>query len=355
MNWNQNLKPLSEPHSIEANEMQVNKVSILIPVKNTEAYLAQCIQSILDQTFPYWEVLAVDDHSTDSCLHILTSYAQGDARIKVYKNQGNGIIDALRTAFSMATGTLITRMDSDDRMASHKLEVMVHNLENTGPGHLALGKVKYFSAKKLGKGYKSYEKWLNSLTEEADNYTEIYKECVIPSPCWMVYKTDLDLVGAFTPNRYPEDYDLAFRFYQHGIKCIASSEILHHWRDYEQRTSRTHEHYAENSFLHLKLHYFLKLDHHKERPLLLWGAGKKGKRIAKRLISRHISFGWLCNNSNKIGKVIYGKTMQHYKCLENYKDAQIIVTIANKEAQEFIRDYLSDLVKIPSKDYYLFC
>lgn len=335
--------------------MNINKVSILIPFKNTEAFLPQCIKSIMKQTYPHWEVLAIDDHSSDNSAQLIKDYARGEPRIQVQKNKGVGIIEALRTAYSIATGSFITRMDSDDIMAHNKLELMVQNLQKSGRGHIALGKVKYFSENGLGKGYKNYEIWLNGLTEKGFNYSGIYKECVIPSPCWMVHKSDLELVGAFLPNRYPEDYDLAFRFYQHDIKCLPATEILHFWRDYDHRTSRTHEHYAENYFLDLKLSYFLKLDHDENRPLVVWGAGKKGKKIANFLIDQKIEFLWVCNNLSKIGHEIYGKLMQHYKLVASIKNPQYILAVANKEAQEFIREYLSGLGKIPSKDYFFFC
>ena len=52
----------------------------------------------------------------------------------------------------------------------------------------------------------------------------------------------------FYPNDYPEDYDLAFRFYEVGLKPISCNTILHHWRDYATRTSRTHKHYADHTF-----------------------------------------------------------------------------------------------------------
>ena len=94
----------------------------------------------------------------------------------------------------------------------------------------------------------------------------------------MVYKTDFDRCGGFTPNTYPEDYDLAFRFYKQGLKCIPSNEVLHHWRDYAVRTSRVDAHYAENSFLELKVNYFLELSHDKEKTIIIWGAGAKGKK-----------------------------------------------------------------------------
>jgi len=335
--------------------MKKRTISILIPFKNTAEFLPDCIQSIINQTYDNWEILAVNDHSTDNSLDVMHSYAQKETRINVLKNEGKGIIEALRTAYSHAQGTYITRMDSDDIMSPNKLENMVRSLEKLGQGHIALGKVKYFSKEGVGDGYKSYEKWLNNLTEKGLNYSEIYKECVIPSPCWMVHRTDLERAGSFTSNRYPEDYDLAFRFYEQDLKCIPTNELLHYWRDYGHRTSRTSEHYAQNYFLDIKLHYFLKLDRDNESPLVLWGAGNKGKTLAKNLLKKNIAFIWVCNNSNKIGLDIYDKRMNHYLELSKLQKAQVIITVANKEAQEFIKDYLQDQGKNRVQDYFFFC
>lgn len=330
-------------------------VSILIPFKNSSDFLSECLESISNQTYPRWEVLAVNDHSDDSSKTILEKYSLQDSRIKVFENNGSGIIPALRKAYSQSKGELITRMDSDDIMTPNKLEVMVESLLVFGKGNLAVGQVNYFSARGVSDGYDRYEKWLNRLTENGTNYSEIYKECVIPSPCWMTYREDFDACGAFEPNLYPEDYDLTFRFYENGLKCIPCSQELHHWRDYDTRTSRTSEHYAQNYFLDIKLRYFIKLDFDKTRPLAIWGAGNKGKTIAKKLIERHIEFYWLCDNPKKIGKEIYGKEMLHFSKLKELKNPQSIITVANEEAQEVIRDYFSKLGQKKIENYFFFC
>ena len=197
----------------------------------------------------------------------------------LYKNNGNGIIDGLRTAFAVSEGSYITRMDSDDIMANNRNEVLINNLIAHGKNHVAVGMVKYFRADGVSDGYARYERWINKLTVAGTNYSEIYKECVIPSPCWMLHRDDFIACEGFNPSRYPEDYDLTFRFYRANYKCIPCDKILLHWRDYSTRTSRTHEHYAINYFLDIKVHYFLELDHDVNRPLTVWGAGKKEKLL----------------------------------------------------------------------------
>lgn len=333
--------------------MQNPLVSILIPFKNTEAFIGQCVNSILKQTYTNWELLIVDDNSTDTSFNIVNAFA--DDRITLLKNAGNGIIDALRLAFKSSKGELITRMDSDDIMSPNKLQVLVDGLLKHGKQHVALGLVNYFSETGIKDGYKNYEIWLNKLTKTGHNYSEIYKECVIPSPCWMLFRDDLIACNAFNPNTYPEDYDLAFRFYKHGFTCIPCNETIHNWRDYSSRASRTDEHYAENHFIPLKLNYFLELDFNPNKTLVLWGAGNKGKTIAKYLIKNKIKFEWICDNPNKIGHDIYGKIIKPITFLKLVKTTQSIVTVANKTAQIEILDYLKKLEKKNIEDYVFFC
>lgn len=334
--------------------MEKSLISIVMPVKNASHFLKECLDSILEQTYTNWELL-VDDSSTDDSLSILNNYAAKDHRIKVYSNNGVGIIDALHLAYTKSIGELITRMDADDIMSVDKLQVLSENLLKTGKGNIAVGMVKYFSENELGEGFKNYENWMNGLTLIGNNFSEIYKECVIPSPCWMVYREDLEKCDGFSPTRYPEDYDLTFRFYLSGLKPIPCDKVLHHWRDYPTRTSRTDEHYADNTFIAIKTHYFLKreLDHSKN--LVLWGAGKKGKAVAQLLINQNIDFYWICDNPKKIGKQIYNKELLAFNDLDNIVNSQSIVTVANSNAQKEIVQYFEDRNQVSMKDFYFFC
>ncbi|MBT8393996.1 MAG: glycosyltransferase family 2 protein [Flavobacteriaceae bacterium] len=335
--------------------MQKPLISILTPFKNTSTFLTECLDSILNQTYTNWELIIVDDHSADTSFELVNDYAKKDNRIKLYKNPGSGIICALRFAFKQSRGDYITRMDSDDVMVDNKLDVLLKNLLNKGKGHVAIGLVKYFSAEGISDGYSKYELWINNLTIKGNNYSEIYKECVIPSPCWMTQRSDLIKCDAFNPDDYPEDYDLTFRMYKNKIKCIPCDTILHMWRDYSWRTSRTHLHYEQNYFLGIKTKYFIELDYNPKRPLVIWGAGFKGKTIAKYLIESGISFNWICDNPNKIGKKIYNQTLQHFNYLSHLNQPQSIVTVANTEAQKQIRSYLKVQNQTEMTDYFFFC
>lgn len=330
-------------------------VSILMPVYNAGPYLDSCLNSILGQTHRQWELIAVDDHSTDASWDKLCFYQQQDDRIKIFRNPGRGIIDALRLALQKSRGTFITRMDADDVMATDKLAELLIQLQKKGPGYLSTGMVAYFSDRQLGEGYQKYARWLNRLTEKGQHYQHIYRECVIPSPCWMIARKDLVRCGAFDADRYPEDYDLCFRFYQHGIKIAGSQELLHYWRDHGDRASRNQEIYADNFFIELKMYYFLLLDHEPERSLVLWGAGKKGKRMARELQSASIPFTWVCDNPKKWGLDIYDQALYSPKKITALKQPQILIAVASPAGQAEIRGYVHNLGLKEGKDFFFFC
>ncbi len=330
-------------------------ISILLPVFNTAPYLRECLDSILAQTEEDWELLAVDDFSTDKSPQILQEYARQDSRIRFFTNEKKGIVPALRLAFQQSTGQLVTRMDSDDRMLPQKLAFLKKLLVKHSEGHVATGLVKYFSSDGVGEGYRRYAAWLNRLALEGRHFDEIYRECTIPSPCWMAWRSDLERCGAFTEDTVPEDYDLAFRFREAGFKIVTHSEVLHEWRDRPDRTSRTDEQYLDNSYLDLKTDWFLRSDYDTGRPLVLWGAGRKGKRLAGLFGERDVPFRWVCDNAGKWGHRIGGVEMESFEILAEMPDAQIIIAVAAPDGQREILDFFKKNGLVAGRDYFFFC
>jgi GT2 family glycosyltransferase len=239
-------------------------------------------------------------------------------------------------------------MDADDLMAPEKLKALQ---AASRPGHVATAKVSYFREDApLAEGFQRYADWLNSLIDEKRHWHEIYKECVIPSPCWMIHREDLESIGAFDPDRYPEDYDLVFRMYEAGLKIIAVDEVLHHWRDHSDRASRNDPNYQDNRFLDLKLHYYLKCDYRAEYPLVLWGAGAKGKALAKLLSERELDFTWVTDNAKKWNAPILGTSLIPPSQIK--PGSQIIIAVAADEHQESIGRQLKDL---EPRAFHFFC
>ena len=299
-------------------------ISIIMPVFNAGSFLEECLESIINQSLQTWELVAIDDFSTDNSQEILKRYTKIDKRINCFSNSEKGIIPALKLAFSKSIHPLITRMDADDIMPLNKLQNLSDKLVELGPKHISTGKVKYFSNQALGNGFLKYEQWINGMVDKNTHFDNIYQECVIPSACWMAFREDLMAINAFDESEYPEDYDLVFRMYRAGYQISSSKEILHLWRDHPTRASRTDDNYSDQNFFHLKVKYFIELEYDKDKTLFLWGAGRKGKNIAKLLIQNDHAFRWVSNNEQKIGKNIYGKNIESSNSLSLSKTNRLL-------------------------------
>ncbi|NNE30217.1 MAG: glycosyltransferase family 2 protein [Saprospiraceae bacterium] len=328
-------------------------ISIIFPVRNAEPFLSQCLESIKVQGWKNWELLAVDDGSTDASWSLLEAAQKQDARIQLTRQPALGITPALKAGFALAKGEYITRMDADDIMLPTKLETLF-GLCSSGPGKLAIGKVEYFHDLALGEGYRKYAEWLNSLSTPEKRWSQIFRECVVPSPAWMLRRTDFEKCGGFECFDYPEDYDLCFRLFQHKLDPVLSDEILHRWRDHPARSSRTDPNYADNRFLDLKLHYLKELFIPAGKEILLWGAGKKGKRIARDLINYEVEFLWCTNNREKAGKQIYGKNLSEIPKSTKWKNHLTLLAIASPQDQLHLRTQFEQLSLKEGTDFYFF-
>lgn len=102
-------------------------VSIVVPVYNAQKYIGRCIKSILKQTYKNWELILVDDGSTDKSGVICDDYARNDCRIKVIHQKNQGSISARRNGVAATTGEYTCFCDADDIMPSRAIECL-HNV-----------------------------------------------------------------------------------------------------------------------------------------------------------------------------------------------------------------------------------
>lgn len=105
-------------------------ISIIVPVYNTEKYLDQCIQSVLAQTYTHWELLLIDDGSTDSSGVICDKYAEQDSRIKAFHKANGGASSARNLGLDNATGEWITFVDSDDWVDKSLYNEMINKADD---------------------------------------------------------------------------------------------------------------------------------------------------------------------------------------------------------------------------------
>lgn len=101
-------------------------VSIVMPCYNSDKFLKQSIESVLAQTYKNWELIIVDDLSSDSSAFIISSYLSADPRVKLIRNTKNlGAAGSRNIALDIAEGRFVAFLDSDDYWAAEKLEIQV--------------------------------------------------------------------------------------------------------------------------------------------------------------------------------------------------------------------------------------
>ncbi len=234
-------------------------------------------------------------------------------------------------------------MDADDKMPPFRLEKMVDFLSHQKPKTIATGLVEYFSVNEISEGYKNYQNWLNNVAKNERFWKDIYRECVVASPNWIMRTDELRAICGFKNLEYPEDYDLVFRWYQTGfqIKTIPETTLL--WREHPDRISRNSDNYSQQKFFQLKVKRFYELDY-QNGDLVLWGTGRKGKFTAQLLIENQVDFHWMEIIPEKIGDEIFGRKILNYKELEDFRNAQLLVAVyPPKKERQKLEAYLSEL------------
>lgn len=123
------------------------KISILTPVYNAENYIENAINSVLEQSFTDWEMLCVDDESTDNSLLILKEYQKKDERIKVFSQKNTGPLGARRLAFEHSTGDYIIYLDADDLFSIDLLKCLYEKMIESDADAVAPDMIKRFPNK----------------------------------------------------------------------------------------------------------------------------------------------------------------------------------------------------------------
>lgn len=120
------------------------KVSIIIPCYNYGHFLAECLQSLLDQTYPNWEALVIDDGSSDSTPHVGKFWAEKDPRIQYFRIKNGGVSKARNFGVSQASGQLIQFLDADDLLSPEKIEIQLESFRRNPETDLTYTENFYF-------------------------------------------------------------------------------------------------------------------------------------------------------------------------------------------------------------------
>ncbi len=225
-------------------EEDVFKISIITPVYNCEKYIAQTIENVLNQTYQNFEMILVDDCSTDNSAKIINNYAIDDNRIKYYKlDRNSGAAVARNYALSKSNGRFITYLDSDDLWYSNKLEKQIKFMIENKYGFTCTS---YEVIDNLGNKLNKKIHMLNEV-----NYIGFLTNNLLQTVGIMVDTNIVKKELLIMPNiRRRQDAATWLQILKSGINCYGFDEILAMYR-------RTENSLSSNKFKAIKGIWYL--------------------------------------------------------------------------------------------------
>ena len=221
-------------------------VSVIMPVYNPGDYLVDAIESILNQTFTDFELIIVNDASTDNSWQTIKSYAEKDSRIRAFKNKINlGVSLTSNIAISQARGKFLARMDSDDISTLDRLEKQVAYLKAHSDTVVVGGQVTIVDENNRVVGFKNFptnQKQINDMIFWAvpiQQGTMVINRSLLPKNfVW------------YAPSKYSaEEVDLFFNLFKHG-KFANIADNVYFYRQIS--TSLSHQNPKKTFWITLK-------------------------------------------------------------------------------------------------------
>ena len=203
-------------------------VSVLLPAYNAERTIAESIESMLKQTYPHFELILINDGSTDGTSDIMRDYEKADARVRVISHTNMGMGESLNHAMSMAQHDWLVRMDADDISLPNRLERQIAYLKQNPDVRVASCFGFYIdgNSRILGKTY-------HDLTTKSafERYLANGEAIGLLHPGVIMYKPIVLSVGGYRGRFWPaDDIDLWNRLAERGHLILVQPEYLIKYR-----------------------------------------------------------------------------------------------------------------------------
>jgi glycosyltransferase involved in cell wall biosynthesis len=321
-------------------------VSVLLPVRDAGPYLKDCIASIERQTLQEYEVIAVDDGSTDGSGKVLDDWAVQDERVKVLHRAESGLVETLNAGLELCTAPFVARMDADDISHPKRFELQVAEFEELPWVGVVSSLVRHFPWSGVGEGYRVYERWLNSLLTPEQISRERFVESPVPHPSAMVRREVFEDAGGYRDENWAEDFDLWLRLFEAGVTFTKVEKYLYFWREHAERLTRVDSRYSVENFLRCKAKFLLNGPLANRQRVVIWGAGQTGRRISKHLLRDGAPVeAFVDIDPEKIGSTLRGIPIIAFDELRAMMGPGVVVlaAVGSRGARALIREQLRNI------------
>ncbi len=328
-------------------------ISIMLPFYNAATTLAQTLESISRQNFNAFEVIGIDDGSTDISATLFKQHASSDPRFFLHQQTHQGVVVASNVAIKLARADWIARMDADDLMLPNRLSLQWEFTRRSDKLDVIGTQVELFPPEQIGKGMQEYIQWQNHCLTPEEISNNIYVELPIAHPTTLFRKQVLINHRGYREGDFPEDYELLLRLNYHGHKMGKVAQKLVKWRQGENRLTHTDPRYSSEAFSRIRAHYLSKdIRLHKERPVVIWGAGRSTRKRVDYLVQEGIQpSAWIDIDSKKIGHRYVNTPVHPPQWLQQQHRPFVLSYVNNYGARKKISDFLNSHDYILGKDY----
>lgn len=345
------------------------KVSIVLPTYNGEKYIVESIQSVIDQTMPDWELIIVDDCSTDKTPDIIEQYVLQDSRISCIRNKVNQKLPkSLNIGFDNVSGKYLTWTSDDNYYARDALAIMVDELENNRQVDMVYTGMTYVDDN-------------NSFLQKV-SAMDIAKLPFVNAigACFMYRKEVMQQIGNYDEHLFlVEDYDYWLRIYEKNKVVRAINKELYFYRCHSDSLTGTKSRQIKNQVFKLRIKHrdrlfeminsdinkMVKFYYEAKRndylsdviknnvlisfPILkreisnledyskyiIFGAGSMGDEALNILGDKAVAF--IDNNDRLVGSIKNGlEILRLESALERYKDIPILLAVSTDKIYELL-------------------
>ena len=229
------------------------RLSVLLPVRDAAPWLDASLGSLARQTERDFEIVAVDDGSTDATPHILERWRAREPRLVVERTAPRGLPRALETARGLARGAFLARHDADDLSHRERFELQLAAFERDPSLEVVGCRVRLFPPSQVGVGMRRWVAWHDALLDHADMEREAWIDSPLCHGTAMMRAEALERVGGWREKGWAEDVDLWLRWFADGRGRLAKlPRKLYAWRQRPDSATRRDPRYARRAMIEVK-------------------------------------------------------------------------------------------------------
>lgn len=248
---------------MEKNTLEENmNISVVIPVYNSASTLQKCVDSILNQTYPYFELLLINDGSSDHSLELMKTLAEKDSRIKIIdKIKNSGVSDTRNTGISHSTGKVICFIDADDWVEKNYLQVFTEHYQS--PALLLIQNI--IRGKPRDLLYKAY-----SLKTDFAELLIRNNLLYFGGPCAKFFDREIIIQNNIRFNKavsYGEDLMFFMEYLKHIEAVKILDAALYHYEFTDNSLSRVRHSFTSLFTLHTAVQNFILFQQQKGKPI----------------------------------------------------------------------------------------